>query len=98
MASSDYYLERVGFEINARLRLNLKKGTNSIGRFRGKEKVDFSIASDRCSALHCLITVASDSVQIENKSVSVPSAKPKRCESFVPILLFDYFCREPVPR
>lgn len=70
-SSSDYYLERVGFEANVRLRLNLKNGQNTIGRTESKVKNDFAIESGRCSALHCIIFVSGDSVEIVNKSVSL---------------------------
>lgn len=70
MNSSPYYLERVGFEANVRLRLNLKNGTNSIGRYDVKDN-DFGIDSQRCSGHHCIITVSGDSVEIENLSVRI---------------------------
>ncbi|KAG4070937.1 hypothetical protein HA402_001374 [Bradysia odoriphaga] len=61
MGTSDYYLERVGLEGNLRLRLNLKKGKNAIGRAGSRSVIDFGIDSSRCSALHCEITVSGNS-------------------------------------
>ncbi|XP_037044429.1 uncharacterized protein LOC119080271 isoform X2 [Bradysia coprophila] len=71
MGTSDYYLERVGLEGNLRLRLNLKKGINAIGRAGSRSAIDFGIDSSRCSALHCEITVSGNSVEIVNKSKTV---------------------------
>lgn len=68
MNSSEFYLERVGFEANLRLRLNLRNGTNLIGRSEIKD-VDFGIDSMRCSGRHCIITVSGNSVELENLSV-----------------------------
>lgn len=70
MNSSAFYLERVGFEANVRLRLNLKNGTNLIGRSDVRTN-DFVIDSMRCSGRHCTVTVSKDSVEIENLSVSI---------------------------
>lgn len=72
MGISNFYLERVGLEANVRLRLNLRNGKNSIGRLVDKSRgdIDFGIDSERCSLLHCEITVTENSVEIVNKSVS----------------------------
>lgn len=72
MDSCGYYLERVGFEANVKLRLNLKNGKNVIGRIKDEfNDVDFPTNSMRCSGRHCIITVSGDSVQIENLSVRI---------------------------
>ncbi|KAJ6641515.1 hypothetical protein Bhyg_06454 [Pseudolycoriella hygida] len=67
MGLSEYYIERVGFEANMRMRFNLKKGKNMIGR-RGTPRIDIGIHSIKCSARHCIITVTDNSVELQNLS------------------------------
>ncbi|KAG4079166.1 hypothetical protein HA402_001137 [Bradysia odoriphaga] len=57
---SDYYLERVGFEINGKMRRNLKYGKNLIGRSDVDDDIDICVGSLECSRKHCTITVADD--------------------------------------
>lgn len=68
-SSSNYYLERVGFEAKVNLRLSLKNGKNLIGR-SDTQGVDIGINSSFCSGRHCIIDVTDDTVYIEDLQVS----------------------------
>lgn len=57
---SDYYLERVGFEINHSMRRKLKYGKNLVGRSDVSDDIDICIDSLMCSRKQCTITVAVD--------------------------------------
>lgn len=59
---SEYYLERVGFEINLKMRRMLKFGSNLIGRSDADGDMDICVDSLECSRKHCAIIVSDDSV------------------------------------
>ncbi|KAJ6641516.1 Helicase SEN1 [Pseudolycoriella hygida] len=65
MSSSQYYLERAGFEAKVNFRHNLKNGDNLIGRF-DFEAANIKINSMTCSRQHCVIKVAGDCVYVED--------------------------------
>lgn len=57
---SDFYLERIGFEINLKMRRHLKYGKNLVGRSDVDQDIDICIDSLECSRKHCFITVSDD--------------------------------------
>lgn len=57
---SDYYLERVGFELSLNMRRHLKYGQNVIGRSTNDSDVDICVDSLECSRRHCNITISGD--------------------------------------
>lgn len=73
---SDYYLERVGFEINMKMRRNLKYGNNLVGRSDINDDISICIDSAECSRKHCIITVADD------ESVSLTDLNVRFCCGF----------------
>lgn len=64
---SEFYLERVGHEVNERLSKQLKEGKNLIGRDVKEEHIE--INSLHCSRRHCVITVSGNSVELEALNV-----------------------------
>lgn len=76
MGSSDFYLERVGFEAKVNLRRNLKSGENVLGRSDVID-IDIGIESLHCSRKHCAITVTSNAVFIKDLNVRFNVSKLK---------------------
>ncbi|KAG4077425.1 hypothetical protein HA402_002852 [Bradysia odoriphaga] len=57
---SDFYLERVGFELSLSMRRHLKYGKNIIGRSTTDSDVDICVDSLECSRKHCFIDISND--------------------------------------
>ncbi|XP_037044939.1 kinesin-like protein KIN-7F isoform X2 [Bradysia coprophila] len=57
---SDFYLERVGFELSLNMRRYLKYGKNVIGRSTSDSDVDICVDSLECSRKHCFIDISTD--------------------------------------
>ncbi len=67
--TSNFYLERAGFEAKVNYRRNLKNGSNLIGR-NDTPGVDIGINSLLCSRKHCTVLVSDDEVSVEDLNVS----------------------------
>lgn len=84
-ASSDFYLERVGFEVKVSFRHNLKGGENLVGR-SDTHGVHIGINSMLCSRRHCVLSVTDDGVSLEDLRVSLQFVSvffPYSCIKFI---------------
>lgn len=89
ISTSNFYLERVGFEAKLNMRQTLKSGSNVIGR-SDTAGVDIGLNSFHCSRKHCMVNVADDSVSVEDLKVSSSIWLPREF-----LLIFPSFHSHP---
>lgn len=79
MVTTDFYLERVGFEAKVNWRRNLKVGENVVGR-SDVPNIDIGVESGLCSRRHCCITVSNNAVFIKDLKVRFNVIKFMKCK------------------